>query len=428
VGQFVEEEITSVLNLSLQIGRQCSSEKIERHLATNRNEPEVYLVLKLLVRLVFGGYFGLKPCTSHMKSQIRNLPFPSTYFNKMAVSIDWASFNDSDFPLSIADHFAKALLPQMWATQMERLEPTKAKEVEIPSANGLSNAQSLGLVAAAIVSGKSKALATHAITNTEASAKRVTKLLHEIQEGAQLAMGDPITRRDELCCCETSFTRGGFNVFGDAFDNEDWPSSILGFCGWGGYGGSMMAWHPEQEIAISYVMNGNLRSSFFGFDDPRCTRLMDALRECVGSKEYLEPQVHHTDDNDTDSSDSDVDSGFGDTEERAEDLKMYRRLSQGPNQIQSMLEHHVDAGQLSGSHVHASPAIVLEDEVLAKLRSNHGQNILFVIEKSVNRNCVVYEANLGDSYVCRVEGGGGGSWSNNRARSFGRGGIVTNRH
>ncbi len=41
VGQFVEDEITSVLNVSLQIGWQKSSPKWEHHVVKNRNEPEV---------------------------------------------------------------------------------------------------------------------------------------------------------------------------------------------------------------------------------------------------------------------------------------------------------------------------------------------------------------------------------------------------
>ncbi len=53
---------------------------------------------------------------------------------------------------------------------------------------------------------------------------------------------------------------------------------------------------------------------------------------------------------------------------------------------------------------------VVEDEKLAKLKSKHGDSILFVIEKSVNRNCVVYRSNLGFLFVlrghswCREEG------------------------
>ncbi len=42
---------------------------------------------------------------------------------------------------------------------------------------------------------------------------------------------------------------------------------------------------------------------------------------------------------------------------------------------------------------------VVEDEKLAKLKSKHGDSILFVIEKSVNRNCVVYRSNLGFLFV-----------------------------
>jgi hypothetical protein len=77
------------------------------------------------------------------------------------------------------------------------------------------------------------------------------------------------------------YTQGGFNIFSEDYDNKDWTKSIQGFVGWGGFGGSMMAWHPGREVAIAYVMNGNMRTSFFGFDDPRCCRLMDALQESL---------------------------------------------------------------------------------------------------------------------------------------------------
>jgi hypothetical protein len=341
VGQFVEDEITSVLNLSLQIGWQKSSPKWKHHVVKNRNEPEVfwycfkhvsdsfvplvfvlslyvrsytlpclafssqerlrlclvlcvrchlfssckaYLLLSMITRILAGGKFGLKPMTKHMKYQIQRILDPSSYINRMFASVDWASFNNRDFPLSLLDRIVKTVAPQVWNSKMERLEAPLAREVEMPSCNGISNAQSLCLVAAAIVTGDSKALTSH--ISTDASMERVTKLLREIRHAGQLAMKDPVTKFDELTGCDTTFTRGGFNVFGAAFENENWDPSIQGFCGWGGYGGSMMAWDSEQEVAISYVMNGNLRSSFFGFDDPRCVRLMKAFRESVKSKPH----------------------------------------------------------------------------------------------------------------------------------------------
>jgi hypothetical protein len=341
VGQFVEDEITSVFNLSLQIGWQKSSPKMKHHVVKNRNEPEVsfycfkhvfparlfflclffslyvrsyplpclafssqerrrflsglvrfhflssckaYLLLSMMTRILAGGNFGLKPVTKHMKYQIQRILDPSSYINRMFASVDWASFNNRDFPLSLLDRIVKTVAPQVWNSKMERLEAPLAREVEMPSCNGISNAQSLCLVAAAIVTGDSKALISH--ISTDASMERVTKLLREIHHAGQLAMKDPVTKFDELTGCDTTFTRGGFNVFGDAFENENWDPSIQGFCGWGGYGGSMMAWDSEQEVAISYVMNGNLRSSFFGFDDPRCVRLMKAFRESLKSKPH----------------------------------------------------------------------------------------------------------------------------------------------
>ncbi len=57
------------------------------------------------------------------------------------------------------------------------------------------------------------------------------------------------------------------------------------------------------------------------------------------------------------------------------------------------------------NHVNNSVAVakdsssVVEDEKLAKLKSKHGDSILFAIEKSVNRNCVVYRSNLGFLFV-----------------------------
>jgi CubicO group peptidase (beta-lactamase class C family) len=315
VGKFVEDEIASVLKIQMLIGEnkglqtQVNADggirdsttlsnryrkvQAQPHRSLNRNESDSYMVLKLVARALAGGSFGLVPLSSHLTRCLKDMPNIDAPSNKMFAAVDWRTFYDDDFPLPFIDSLLAQVAPPLFFTSADRFHAPKATQVEIPSANGLSNARSLGLVAAAMVSDAGVLAKSHhnQLPEEDGTAEekvvsfKEEELLREIRESAKLAMEAPVNRWDNVINAETSFTQGGYNLFGEVFDNEDWPKSIQGFFGWGGFGGSMMAWHPEHEVAIAYVMNGNMRTSFFGFDDPRCIKLMDALQECLAAEQ-----------------------------------------------------------------------------------------------------------------------------------------------
>eukprot|EP00929_Paragymnodinium_shiwhaense_P067690 TRINITY_DN34035_c0_g1_i1.p1 TRINITY_DN34035_c0_g1~~TRINITY_DN34035_c0_g1_i1.p1 ORF type:complete len:571 (-),score=89.27 TRINITY_DN34035_c0_g1_i1:509-2221(-) len=61
--------------------------------------------------------------------------------------------------------------------------------------------------------------------------------------------------------------------------------SMDGFQGWGGFGGSCMVFNQQEQLGIAYNMAGWLSPlwSSYGMGDPRCLRLVEAIRTCAGS-------------------------------------------------------------------------------------------------------------------------------------------------
>lgn len=125
---------------------------------------------------------------------------------------------------------------------------------EIPSVNVLTNARALAKVADLMVR-------------------------HQLfpEKVHQALSSKPVVKYDHLICMNTTFTQGGFCKF----DGASWPAPAQGFCGWGGFGGSVFAWNEELDLAIAYTMNGPFLDSILGFRDERCLRLTQTVRYCL---------------------------------------------------------------------------------------------------------------------------------------------------
>jgi len=127
------------------------------------------------------------------------------------------------------------------------------RSFEIPSVNMVSNARSLA-----------------ALADLQSRDALLSK------ETADLAHGGVERKYDYGICLKNSFNRGGWCDFND----NVWNKAFKGFVGWGGFGGSMVAWNREEQLGLSYTMNGPQLFSIQGARDKRCVRLMAAVRKC----------------------------------------------------------------------------------------------------------------------------------------------------
>jgi hypothetical protein len=132
-------------------------------------------------------------------------------------------------------------------------------KMEVPSTNMVANARALALVA--------DRMARQALLSPAAHA---------------LAHAAPSTKYDHGLCFETTFNQGGWCHFDDS---RFWDPCLKSFVGWGGFGGSQVAWSADRKVGIAFTMNGPLFSSIMGFRDPRCLSLM---RETIKAIDKLE--------------------------------------------------------------------------------------------------------------------------------------------
>jgi len=132
--------------------------------------------------------------------------------------------------------------------------------IESPSSNAIASARALARVAECVLRGGEGLISSECLID---------------------AQGAPKKAFDAVAQVDTHFTKGGFNVF----QGSDWSPASHGFIGWGGAGGSAIAWHPKEDLALSYTMTGMgpLLWSVLGFGDQRCLRLVEASRACAAS-------------------------------------------------------------------------------------------------------------------------------------------------
>ena len=156
----------------------------------------------------------------------------------------------------------KGLFERPMAQHAASYSTPVVREVEIPSANGNANARALAEMANAIVGplhGRKSPLFKHASSAKEAHENPIEKNM--IFGTLDLGM-------------KTSFTNAGWCRFGDGSIN---PFERFGFTGWMGYGGSVMQWHTDLDIAFGYAMD--LMES--DINNRRAFRLQGAASECV---------------------------------------------------------------------------------------------------------------------------------------------------
>jgi len=111
-----------------------------------------------------------------------------------------------------------------------------AHSVEMQGANGKSNARSLAKLGALLANGGE--LNGIRLLKQATLEKALTKLIAEYD-----------------CSLELQVQRsyGGFGFFSNEFNSK--IRGNASFYGWFGLGGSLLAWNPEKQISISYVMN-----------------------------------------------------------------------------------------------------------------------------------------------------------------------------
>jgi CubicO group peptidase (beta-lactamase class C family) len=154
-------------------------------------------------------------------------------------------------------HIDPARLPFTQETYFQHDE--FLSNMEVPSANMVANARALAQVA--------DRMARQALLSPAAHA---------------LAHAAPSTKYDHGLCFETTFNQGGWCLYDDP---RFWDPCLKSFVGWGGFGGSQIAWSTDRKVGIAFTMNGALFNSLMGFRDPRCLGLM---RETIKAIERLE--------------------------------------------------------------------------------------------------------------------------------------------
>lgn len=105
------------------------------------------------------------------------------------------------------------------------------------------------------------------------------RLMSEAACAASMANGKLL--EDQGLKTKFDFTQGGFANFCQtkgAMVHDDDPIALSGLVGWGGWGGSLSAWHPAKRIAISYSMNG-MASYLLG--GPRTRKIFLELQQVI---------------------------------------------------------------------------------------------------------------------------------------------------
>eukprot|EP00928_Gymnodinium_smaydae_P032429 TRINITY_DN23488_c0_g2_i1.p1 TRINITY_DN23488_c0_g2~~TRINITY_DN23488_c0_g2_i1.p1 ORF type:complete len:535 (+),score=72.95 TRINITY_DN23488_c0_g2_i1:23-1606(+) len=147
------------------------------------------------------------------------------------------------------------------------------RRVESPSSNCHSSARSLAKIAGCLA------------MRGEIEGTRIISAA-----GLDAALQDPEAAFDAGVNMTTHNTKAGFTDFshqewddvGVDADRPPGAHATKGFFGWGGFGGSAMMFNPESGMGVAYCMAqfGNPLWCAFGMSDPRCLRILEAVREC----------------------------------------------------------------------------------------------------------------------------------------------------
>ncbi|GBG32857.1 Hypothetical Protein FCC1311_090822 [Hondaea fermentalgiana] len=93
---------------------------------------------------------------------------------------------------------------------------------------------------------------------------------------------NPIVKFDHSILRETAYTQDGINVIGGG--SKPWHPATEGYIGWGGFGGNMWTWMPDEEVGFAYLQNGNMLGSLF----QRCLRIIKVLSIYLDKKAAAE--------------------------------------------------------------------------------------------------------------------------------------------
>jgi len=129
----------------------------------------------------------------------------------------------------------------------------QARRGEIPSANGITNAQNMGKIAAALANGG------------EFEGIRIIS-----KESLALAYSSLDKRIDSALNTNNPMTRNGWGAF-----DED---AFRGYKGWAGWGGSLFLWNEEKHLAFAFTMNA-MEMGVLG--DSRTFSILNALNKVV---------------------------------------------------------------------------------------------------------------------------------------------------
>merc|ERR1712070_1282364 len=79
------------------------------------------------------------------------------------------------------------------------------------------------------------------------------------EEAWRASMSEFKVTLDEGVGMTTGFSQGGFCDFSSNEGPQVHPDDVqalVGFYGWGGWGGSISMWDPERDVSFAYTMNG----------------------------------------------------------------------------------------------------------------------------------------------------------------------------
>lgn len=151
-----------------------------------------------------------------------------------------------------------------------------SRMIESPSANGHTNARSLGKIAAAMA-------------NKGTSPDGGVRLMSS--ETWEKAHSGVTQKFDDLLFTDARFAAGGFAEFrmdkasldtpegtGSAFGGADTKGLKGSFWGWGGAGGSIFIWSPDHQVGFAYTMSG---MTDYILGSPRTKRIFEALCESL---------------------------------------------------------------------------------------------------------------------------------------------------
>jgi hypothetical protein len=156
----------------------------------------------------------------------------------------------------------------------------EGREMQFPSANIHGNARSVAVI--------NNIFATGGMVPMEVPCGPGGRMKRVVQrfisaETVEKTFQEPIVAHDAFLNAETSFTQGGFAKMSEMHSPIVLPNfheTYSGFWGWGGVGGSGSLWNPDEEVSLTYLMNGR---SLHPVGGPRGDRIMLAVQEVLKS-------------------------------------------------------------------------------------------------------------------------------------------------